>query len=54
MKCNLCAYVVFFLLINLSDYDHRLGLGCPKQDKFITGEHLTLRRHAVSLHLVRC
>ncbi|KAH9013685.1 hypothetical protein EDB84DRAFT_1444172 [Lactarius hengduanensis] len=29
------------------------GLGCPKQDKILTSEHSTLRRHAAALHAQR-
>ena len=29
------------------------GIGCSKQEKTLTSEHTTLRRHAESLHAVR-
>ncbi|KAH8982261.1 hypothetical protein EDB92DRAFT_1894562 [Lactarius akahatsu] len=38
MSCNLCAQ----------------GLGCVKQDKILTNEHTTFRRHAASLHSIEC
>ena len=30
----------------------RQGQGCPKQEKVLTNEHTTLRRHAAALHSV--
>ena len=30
----------------------REGAGCPKQEKILTGEHTTLRRHAAAVHSV--
>ncbi|KAI9431704.1 hypothetical protein H4582DRAFT_1822019 [Lactarius indigo] len=29
---------------------HRQGLGCPKQEKFLTNKHSTLRCHAAACH----
>jgi hypothetical protein len=31
----------------------RQGIGCPKQEKVLTCEHTTLRRHAAAMHAVR-
>jgi hypothetical protein len=31
---------------------HSQGLGCPRQEKVLTSEHTTLRRHAAAIHLV--
>jgi hypothetical protein len=43
----------FFIQSTSQTLSPRLGLGCLKQDKYLTGEHSTLRRHAAALHAVR-
>ena len=30
----------------------REGVGCPKQEKILTGEHTTLHHHAAAVHSV--
>ena len=55
MLCKLCKYVGYFFLLSfyyLTAF-HSQGIGCPKQEKILISEHITLRCHAASVHAVR-
>ena len=40
-------------MLSLTILFRRKGQGCAKQDKVLTDQHSTLRRHAAALHSVR-
>ncbi|KAH9046116.1 hypothetical protein EDB84DRAFT_1265473 [Lactarius hengduanensis] len=43
-------FIRFGFFFHCADTFHRQGVGCPKQEKVLTNEHSTLRRHAAAVH----